>query len=134
MTNLKKGLEERWVEADKLPTNYTSNSAEKLDKLALIDIERNAIGNLDEYEFANPGLKDLAEQYIAALESQVEGLKYLGTDTKQYQKLFTEDGYYERTSVISKLVFDYGLKIDSQYENNLNDFLESANAYDNEKN
>ena len=134
LINFKNGLEERWAEAEKLPTTYTSNSAEKLDKLALIDVERNAIGNLDEYEFSNPDLKKLAEEYVAALESQADGLKYLGIDVKQYHKLFTENGYYVRASVISKLVYTYGLQVDSKYENNLNDFLDSADLYDNEKN
>lgn len=133
LTNLKTGLEQRWDKTSQLADTYTSNSAEKTDKLALINTEKEAIGNLSEYTFADVSLKELAEQYVAALDSQIEGLKYLGSDDKQFRRLYTEAGYFARADIISQLVFEHGFQVDSKYTDTLNDLLDDAEVYTREK-
>lgn len=131
--NLKRGLEKRFAKAEKMPGSYTSNSAEKNDRLELINIEKDAIGNLQEYVFMDSGLEQLAEQYVAALDSQIEGLKYLGNNDDEFHKLYYQDGYYTRASVISKLVSDYGFQLNSKYSNYMNDLLDDGDLYTRER-
>ena len=132
LINLGKGLAQRWAASEEMPSDYSSKNAEKQDKLKLINLEKDAIGSLEEYTFANSDLKNLAEQYVAALDSQAEGLKYLGNDPETYRSLYTEKGYYVRASVISQLVYDYNFKTNAKYENYLNDLLDAADVYNQE--
>ena len=129
LTNLKKGLEKRIAQSEIMPDTYTSNTAQKNDLKTLINIERDAIGNLQEYTFTDSNLQHLAEQYVEALDNQMEGLKYLGSNSQEYTRLFQQNGYYLRASIISQLVYDYDFQLSSKYNDHLNDYLEAADSY-----
>ena len=121
--NVAKGLEARWDLNDEYDTSSMSTSeTQKADK-EFINAEKNQIGKLSKYKFKDKDLKSIAEQYMNALDLQEEGIKYDGTDDyTNYNKTWSL-GYNYRIVSIAKMVNDYGLTVDSKYQNTLDDML-----------
>lgn len=129
MKNIQKGLEARWKANDSSPSQYASPSEEEEYAIKFAQAELNAIGDLSEYTFRVKELADLAEQYVAALNSQVEGARYKSININTYNDLYLQKGYYARAVIICKLVELYGLKVSSNYTARLNEMMFVGNTY-----
>ncbi|MBE7006626.1 MAG: hypothetical protein E7424_05700 [Ruminococcaceae bacterium] len=124
--NMQKGLEARWKISSNLPDTYKSNAEEKESYIQCVNAELNAIGDISEYSFENSELKELAEMYNSALQTQLEGIKYFGADDNKFNMLYGQDGYYNRARVICKLVDNYGLMVSNNYTDMLDDFVSTG--------
>ena len=124
--NMQKGLEARWKISNASPDTYSSNTEKKTDFTNCVNAELNAIGDISAYTFENPELKELAEMYYQALQSQLEGIKYIGADDSKFTEIFSNQGYYNRARVICRLADDFGLTVSSKYASNLDDFVSAG--------
>lgn len=123
LINLQKALEARWSLSNNEPSSFSSSYEQKQAYTQYVKSELDAIGDISEYTFSDEQLRIYANQYVDALNSQLEGIKYLDADNSKYNKLFNENGYFERARVIFQLVDKYGLTVSSEYENVLDEFV-----------
>lgn len=123
INNIQKGLEARWKISSKSPQIYSSTVEQKTDLTNCINAELDAIGAVENYSFADPELQAIAEAYVAALNSQLEALNYLGVDENKYVKLFSSEGYNVRAKSICRLAEDYGLSVSEKNSAYLNEFV-----------
>jgi len=124
--NMQKGLEARWKISNAQPDTYNSNTEKKDSFGKCVNAELDAIGDISAYNFENPELKELAEMYYQALQSQLEGIKYIGADDNKFHQIYGQEGYYNRARVICRLVDDFGLTVSSNYASNLDDFVSNG--------
>lgn len=116
IVDIQLGLQERW---DK--TDVESDTIKDLTAAygSGVDCE---LSKLEAYEGVNLGneeLRGIVDEYVTALESQKEGLKYLTTDAEKYNELWYVNGYDKRRECVKKLVDDYGLTVDEKYDDKL---------------
>lgn len=131
LKNLQSGLEKRWDLTDNQPDSYGSNSDYKDALREFVNVEINAIGNLDEYEFEDTTLKNYATEYVEALNSQLEGIQYYGSNDTKYAEMFTTNGYNKRAEVLKDIVDNYDeFTVGSSYQNNLDDFVNTGRLYE----
>ena len=119
--NVQKGLEARWKLTDKEPEQFSSATEFKQTYTGYVNAELSAIGDINAYTFEDDQLKELAEIYVNALNSQLEGIKYYGSDDNKYTQMWSTDGYYQRARVLCKLVDNYGLTVSKNYESALDE-------------
>ena len=121
MTNLAKGLEARWKIAD--TTNDTAyTDAEERDYLEQVcQAELEAIGDIDEYEFEDADLKELAKDYVENLNVQKEATSSYGKDDEQFVEQFSKIGYAGRAKDIYLIHNDYTITVDEDYDDDLSD-------------
>ena len=119
LSNMKKGLEARWD----IPERNSTASELRACHTECVNAELNAIGDLDAYTFENEELRDLAYQYVAALNSQLEGIKYYGIDNGKHDRLYYDEGYNRRAEIIYLLVTNHGLTVSSKYTNTLQEVV-----------
>ena len=112
--NMSKGLEERWKISDSSVT-FNSDSEIKEFYRDCINAELKSIGNIEEYTFSDETLKKMAEQYVSALDSQIEVISYYGSNDNKYTELYLNKGYYMRAKIISQLYDDYSLNVNEKY-------------------
>ncbi len=124
--NMQKGLEARWKISNASPDTYSSNTERKTDYTNCVNAELNAIGDISAYTFENPELKELAEMYYQALQSQLEGIKYIGADDSKFTEIYSNQGYYKRARVICRLADDFGLTVSKNYASTLDDFVSAG--------
>ena len=121
--NVSKGLEARWELTDNIDTDGMSPSEEQNAYAKFLKAEKDAVGQKSQYEIKDENLKKLVDQYYTGLELQEDGIQYQGTDDYTNQEKTWVLGYNYRTLVIYKLEKDYGLTVNSKYQNTLDDFL-----------
>ncbi|MGL5694201.1 MAG: FxLYD domain-containing protein, partial [Peptostreptococcaceae bacterium] len=83
------------------------------DKIILQDAVKKELDILSKYKdakFDNPELKKLAQDYILALETQQDALKYYDSDYGKYERLW-KDGYDSRSTILVTLVEKFGLEL-----------------------
>ena len=122
ISDVSKAIESRW--------NYLDTTTEESENVYLkqavqkeLDILTRYIElNEEEEIFSDPKLKKIAEDYINALNTQIESLKYYTADYVKYDEQWAE-GFNERTTLLVQLVDEYGLKID---ENKFAELRENA--------
>lgn len=124
--NMQKGLEARWKISNAQPDTYNSNTEKKESYIKCVNAELDAIGDISAYTFENPELKELAEMYYQALQSQLEGIKYIGADDNKFNQIYGQEGYYNRARVICRLADDFGLTVSNNYASNLDDFVSAG--------
>ena len=126
--NVQKGLEARWKLSQNQAGSYASNTEKKESYTQAVNAELKAIGDIAAYTFENAELKELAEAYNKALQSQLEGVKYLGSDDAMFNKIYMEDGYYQRARVICKLVDNFGLTVSKTYGYDMDQLVSAGKA------
>lgn len=94
LNDLTSGLEARWT-AD-------SESAEDYGKMAQLEYEK--ISKYKDMQFEDEKLGQLAQDYIAAIETQLEGAKYKESDYNKFAQMYMVDGLAQRYDALSKLV------------------------------
>lgn len=127
LKNLEKGLGERWTEADSYIAATDSDYRKHLGEL--VEMELSAIGDVSEYSFDDPLLKDYAEAYYDALMEQKEGCQYYGLDDDRYTEMFTKSGYQARCVVLYHISQDYTLFDGSKYEDTYEEMLVIGRVY-----
>ncbi len=115
------GLEARWLLSENAPTNM-SDEQTKNAYSKMVDAELKYIEKYKEIQLTDPLLDFLAHGYILALLNQKNGIEnYYGT--VKYEKLWTNDGYNVRATLLYLLNSCYKVVIDQKYQNVLVDFL-----------
>ena len=82
--NLQKAVEARWALNQSSQYNETAISGMSVSEqqkayTLFVDTELEKIGNLDDYDFQDASIKELAETYVKGLNLQKEGVQYQGT-------------------------------------------------------
>ena len=75
--------------------------------------EQEIIDKYNDAEFDSPELSKLAKDYIKALDTQEESLKYYSNDYMKFDKLWTE-GYDKRSTILTTLIDKFGLVINDE--------------------
>ena len=121
IVNVGKVLETRWKE-DKDESTMSTSEIQSYYK-SCVQSELSAIGNIDDYEFENEDLKELGKKYIDALNLQMDGVQYVGTDDyEKYEKTWYR-GYCYRALYLKQFVDDYGLTVKPEKQTRLDDIL-----------
>lgn len=115
ITNMQKGLEARWKISTKSSNPLIQIVMQKEQYTKLVNTELKAIGDISAYKFEDKELEALANQYYAALQNQLEGIKYYDTNESKYIELFGRLGLGNRERIICKLYDDYGLTVSEKY-------------------
>ncbi len=126
--NMQKGLEARWKLSNASPDTYNSNAEKKQSFTNCVNAELNAIGDITAYTFEDEELKELAYKYLDALNSQLEGIKYIGSDDSKFTELYSKNGYYNRARVIYYLKENYNLNVSSTYADTFDEFYSAGRA------
>lgn len=121
--NMQNGLENRWAISNNEPDTFNSSFEKKESYKKCVNAELDAIGDLSTYVFSDAVLKDLAKQYYDALQKQLEGIMYIGTDESKFQQIYGVEGYYNRARVIYRMVDAFGLTTSSEYAELLDEFV-----------
>lgn len=141
LKNLASGLQSRWTAADDMGTKaYDTDEAYRAALQKCIEKEKKAIGEISEYEFQDSALADLATQYCASVDGQLDGLKYMGNDEAKFDETYNHS-YNERTRLLYLISQSYEVPVSDKYQQRfddmcvagesqqeLNDALESINT------
>lgn len=122
IVNVGKGLEKRWDDVIDDVSDLGTSEIQSNYKTAVQD-ELSAIGNIDDYEFENEDLKELGKKYIAALNLQMDGIQYVGTDDYEKYEETWYRGYCYRALYLKQLVDDYGLTVKPEKQTDLDNIL-----------
>ena len=124
LSDVSKATEARWEYLDKYTDESESVYLKEAVKKELYIIEKYKTLNEEEEVFNDPKLKKIAEDYIEALNTQIESIKYYTSDYTKYEEQWS-DGYNKRSTLLVKLVDEYGLKLD---EDGFAELKENAKA------
>lgn len=122
LESLKKGLYERWSFTDKDFNGY-NEFKENTEKG--IEAELNMLKEYKNTDFKDANFEENIKKYIQALENQKEGITYIFDDAKKYNELYIEKGAKIRSKCLKKLTDEYGLKVDSKYNDTFEEVLKS---------
>ena len=81
--------------------------------------------SFDDEQFENTVLA-----YVEALENQKRGVKYWRSNAAKYERLYNQKGYDAWSKALNSLVDQYGLTVENQYQDDLDNAL-SDNRYQN---
>lgn len=110
--DIKKSFEARSNYLDDVDSGkVTLNENEYLEEA--VKKEKEIIEKYKDAEFDSPELAKLAKDYITALDTQEESLKYYSNDFTKFDKLWTE-GYDTRSTILTALIEKFGLDIDDK--------------------
>lgn len=124
LSDVSKAIDARW--------DYLDTTTEENESIYLKEAVQKELDVLSKYEelneeeevFNDPRLKKIAVDYINALNTQIESIKYYTSDYLKYNEQWTE-GYNERSTLLVQLVDEYGLKLD---EDRFTELKENAKA------
>lgn len=126
MRSLSKGLMARWAEsAAQTEKGNTSEDPDLYSKYCEIELEQ--IEDFSKQTFDNAGLETDAKQYIEYLKTAQDATKYYTVDYITYQTQWS-DTYAKRTILLQRFVDEYGLTVEQQYQETLDDLLIDASA------
>lgn len=110
--DIKKSFEARSSYLDDVESGkITLNENEYLKEAVLK--EKKIIEEYKDAEFDSPELGKLAKDYINALDTQEESIKYYSNDYTKFDKLWTE-GYDKRSTILTTLIDKFGLAINDK--------------------
>lgn len=120
LSTLCKSWEARWGQSGYGKTEeeiYEENTAIELDM----------ISSFYDAKFNDDKLGEYARQYIDLLNEAMDSLKSYTVDYNTFYKKWNET-YRKRTILIKKIVEEYGLTVDKQYQDTLESVLQDAVA------
>lgn len=129
--DMSKGLQSRWElnDEDKTKDEYkdiADNSEEKREMMIqYIETELNNIEKYKDEKFEDGSLQELAIKYINLLRKHKEICSYITVDYDKYSEEF-EPLYNERSEIIEEMVNNYGLEVNEEYQNTLDEFLTNS--------
>ncbi|MDO4312213.1 MAG: FxLYD domain-containing protein [Eubacteriales bacterium] len=101
---------------------FAAGEGYKERTLCSIDTELSFIEKYTEKRFEDSNLQEIAITYINLLNRHKEACNYINVDYDRYYEEY-ETIYNKRSSVIERLVKDYGLTVPGKYQNALNEIL-----------
>lgn len=119
MKDIKKSFDARVSYLDDVDSGKITLDENEYLKEAVLK-EKAILEKYQDAEFDSPELAKLAKDYISALNTQEDALKYYVSDYDKFNKLWTE-GYDERSTILTTLVDKFGLEMDEK------DFAEIKN-------
>lgn len=129
ISDIVKATNDRW--------NYLDSTKETQENIYLKDAVQKELNVLSKYTqlgegetFNDPKLKKIAEDYINALNTQIDSLKYYNSDYLKYSDEWSK-GYNKRSQLLVQLVDEYGAKIDEKEIANLRDNAQSITEKEN---
>lgn len=128
---LAKGLMERWD----LNVDNSSMSATEIKEnyKKCVNAELNSIGEFADKKFENQGLKKNMDRYIEALNIQLNAIDHYELDYTRFNNEWS-DGYNKRAVLIKKFVRNYDLKVESEYESDIDSFINDADLITEQEN
>lgn len=134
MTDMKKALQARWklADADK-GDEQVSADEEKKQLQNCVNAEWRVINKYENADFNDVRLGKIAKDYINAVNQQMDALKFYGVNDDKYSQEYTE-AYNQRTQLVGELVKDYGLTVDPEYKQDLDDFQVNAQVVEESEN
>lgn len=124
LSDVSKATDARW--------DYLDTTTEESESIYLKEAVQKELDVLSKYKelneeeefFNDPKLKKIASDYLDALNTQIESIKYYNSDYLKYSEQWAE-GYNKRSTLLVKLVDEYGLKLD---EDGFAELRENAKA------
>ncbi|MEW9080802.1 hypothetical protein [Terrisporobacter glycolicus] len=107
--DIKKSFEARSNYLDDVESGKITSSENEYLKDA-VKKEKGIIEKYNDAKFDSPELAKLSKDYITALNTQEESLKYYSSDYTKFDKLWTE-GYNQRSTILTTLIDKFGLVI-----------------------
>lgn len=126
--NLQKAVEARWALNQSSQYNETAISGMSVSEqqkayTLFVDTELEKIGNLDDYDFQDASIKELAETYVKGLNLQKEGVQYQGTEKYTEQSQTWGLGYDYRVVALVELYNNHGFTVNEKYKSEIEDFV-----------
>ena len=127
--NLQKAVEARWALNQSSQYNETAMSGMSVSEqqkayTLFVDTELEKIGNLDDYDFQDASIKELAETYVKGLNLQKEGVQYQGTEKYTEQSQTWGLGYDYRVVALVELYNNHGFTVNEKYKSEIEDFVD----------
>lgn len=129
--SMSEGLQSRWELKDEDEKkdgyeNIADNSEEKKEMMIkYIETELNNIEKYKDEKFEDSSLQELAIKYINLLKKHKEICSYITVDYDKYSEEF-EPIYNERSEIMEEMVNNYGLEVNEEYQNTLDEFLTNS--------
>lgn len=131
ISDMKNGLQARWKlnEEDEAEEGYDEilvNSEEYQEMMNnYIQAELDYVEKYQNEKFEDSSLQEIAVKYVNLLKQHKDACQYMTVDYNKYLEEF-QPVYNERSKIISQLVNDYGMTVDEEYQQTLNDFLTNS--------
>ena len=126
IADIQAGLQARW----EITSNEVNNVSEFQQRTKqsieqeLTYIDKYTAETFDsDSSFKDEEFKNAILMYVDAVKSQLEGVDYWQTDAAQYNSLFIDNGFKVRSESINTLVNNYELKVDNEYQSELDKVL-----------
>lgn len=123
LNDVKVGVQNRW-EATNSSYNSYSEYASNIE--AGIDAELEELNKYKDVQFEDEDFTRIIGNYIAALESQKEGISFIFTDVDKYNNLFVDNGLAIRSACMNELKSNYGFDVAPEFEESFNDLLDCS--------
>lgn len=131
ISDMSKGLQARWKlnKEDEAKEGYDEilvNSEEYQEMMNnYIQAELDYVEKYQNEKFEDSNLQEVAVEYVNLLKQHKDACQYMTVDYDKYLEEF-QPVYNERSKIISQLVNDYGMTVDEEYQQTLNDFLTNS--------
>lgn len=131
ISDMSKGLQTRWKlnAEDEAKEGYDEilvNSEEYQEMMNnYIQAELDYVEKYQNEKFEDSNLQEIAVKYVNLLKQHKDACQYMTVDYDKYLEVF-QPVYNERSKIISQLVNDYGMTVDEEYQQTLNDFLTNS--------
>ena len=131
ISDMSKGLQVRWKlnEEDEAKEGYDeilANSEEYQEMMNnYIQAELDYVEKYQNEKFEDSNLQEIAVKYVNLLKQHKDACQYMTVDYDKYLEVF-QPVYNERSKIILQLVNDYGMTVDEEYQQTLNDFLTNS--------
>ena len=122
IVDVERAIEDRYRYVSKVESGKVDVESQTKYLKECVNKELVILEKYEDAEFNDATLRRLMLDYIDALNTQLDAVKYYNSDYGKYDDLWAE-GYNLRSTVIVELVDDYGLRID---ENQLEDIRDNA--------
>ena len=129
ISDISKATNERWNYLDETREEEESITLEKAVQKELDILSKYTKLNENEH-FNDSKLKKIAEDYINALNIQLDSIKYYNSDFTKYSDEWSK-GYNKRSQLLVQLADEYGAKINEKEMNQLRDNVQSITEKDN---
>lgn len=131
LSDMSNGLQTRWKlnEDDEAKEGYDEIlvNSEEYQKMMnnYIQAELNLVEKYQNEKFEDSNLQEIAVKYVNLLKQHKDACQYLTVNYDKYLEEF-QPIYNERSKIISQMVNDYGMTVEEEYQQTLNEFLTNS--------
>ena len=130
IVDVEKALEDRWRYVSKVESGKIDVESESKYLKECVNKELSRLEKYEDANFNDARLRGIMLDYLDALNTQLDAVKYYSSDYGKYDDLWTE-GYNLRSTAIVELVDDYGLRVDENYLDEIKDNAQVVKENDN---